>query len=78
MTRMRFTHTQSLAVADEMTRLQEELAELKVLAKGAVEEFPIASGLWTDSDGQDGYGYLKALRLFLQEGGADVGGEKQP
>lgn len=47
-----------------------ELVELRRLAKGAVEEFPVASGLYVDTDGQDGYGNLRALRLHLQKAGA--------
>jgi hypothetical protein len=43
------------------------MEELMALARGAVEEYPVASGLWIDSDGRDGYGNLRALRLFLKE-----------
>jgi hypothetical protein len=52
---------------EEIEWVRAQFEELKVLAKGAVEEFPVASGLYTDTDGQDGYGYLRALRLFLKE-----------
>lgn len=49
----------------EAHRLGDELAYLRTLAENAVREYPVASGLYVDSDGQAGYGSLKALRLFL-------------
>lgn len=51
----------------EIQMLRDEAEELRFLAQGAVEEYPIASGLYIDTDGQDGYGNLRAMRLFLKE-----------
>jgi hypothetical protein len=43
-----------------------ELAKLRTLAADVVNAYPVASGLYVDTDGQDGYGALKALRLHLK------------
>lgn len=46
-------------------RIADELEYLKTLLSNAVQEFPIASGLYIDTDGTAGYGTLKAMRLHL-------------
>lgn len=47
-------------------RIADELEYLKILAGNAVREYPVASGLYVDTDGQAGYGALKAMRLHLR------------
>jgi hypothetical protein len=49
----------------EAHRLARELEYMKTLATNAVREYPVASGLYKDTDGQAGYGSLKAMRLYL-------------
>ncbi|MCS3690886.1 hypothetical protein [Bradyrhizobium elkanii] len=49
----------------DCAKAEAKLAELQRLASAAVQEYPVASGVYVDTDGQDGYGSLKALRLWL-------------
>jgi hypothetical protein len=51
--------------ANEYDELAAELEYLRTLLSNAVHEFPVASGLYVDSDGMAGYGSLKAMRLRL-------------
>jgi hypothetical protein len=39
--------------------------ELEEIARRAVHEYPVASGLYVDADSKAGYGALRDLRLFL-------------
>jgi hypothetical protein len=47
-------------------RIADELEYLRRLTLNAVKEYPVASGLYVDGDGQAGYGSLKAMRLHLR------------
>jgi hypothetical protein len=47
-------------------RIADELEYLRTLASNAVNEYPVASGVYVDADGQAGYGALKAMRLHLR------------
>jgi hypothetical protein len=42
-----------------------KIERLRELITDAIDEYPVASGLYVDSDGQDGYGSLKAMRFHL-------------
>lgn len=42
-----------------------EIEYLRTLLLNAVNEYPMASGVYVDQDGQAGYGSLKAMRLHL-------------
>jgi hypothetical protein len=56
-----------MAEHDERIKaLEEEVKRLSILALTAVHEYPVASGLYVDSDGMAGYGALKAMRLHLK------------
>ncbi len=66
MGKMRLTHAETMAVADDLARLQDENQYLRTLLLNAVNEYPIASGIYVDQDGQAGYGSLKAMRLHLK------------
>lgn len=46
-------------------RIADDLEYLHTLLSNAINEFPVASGLYVDSDGLAGYGSLKAMRLRL-------------
>jgi hypothetical protein len=46
-------------------RIADELEYLNALLSNAIQEYPVASGVYVDSDGQAGYGSLKAMRLHL-------------
>jgi hypothetical protein len=49
----------------EVIDLMAENARLRELITDAIDEYPVASGLYVDQDGQDGYGPLKAMRIYL-------------
>lgn len=48
-----------------VVELLRERDEMRALMLAVVKEYPIASGLHVDLDGQDGYGPLKAIRKYL-------------
>lgn len=49
-----------------LAEAQSEIDRLRKLITDAIDEYPVASGLYVDSDGQDGYGSLKAMRVYLE------------
>jgi hypothetical protein len=50
---------------EDHDRLIRENEAMRSLLLDVVREYPIASGLYVDLDGQDGYGPLKAARKYL-------------
>jgi len=51
----------------EIASLRAQLASARKLMQDCVNDYYIASGKVKDRDGQDGYGSLRALRLFLTD-----------
>lgn len=60
-----FAKQYSLGMWKLCAEAAEEIEYLRALAMNAVQEYPVASGLYVDGDGQAGYGSLKAMRLRL-------------
>lgn len=66
MVRDRLSGYHDPGICAELTGAADELEYLRTLASNAVHEYPVASGLYVDGDGQAGYGALKAMRLHLK------------
>ena len=43
-----------------------EIKALRSAARSVVDDYPVASGRYIDSDGRDGYGSIRTLRLVLE------------
>lgn len=51
----------------EIENLRRQLVIAKQLMKDCCDAYPVASGFYIDRDGQDGYGPLRAMRVFLSD-----------
>lgn len=55
-----------IRMKERALQAESDLEYTKALLGNAVQEYPVASGLYVDADGQAGYGSLKAARLYLR------------